>query len=159
MAISLTAPPNCSRGLWMTPYCVFIVFGKNPPCAIVRSCAFIKFGIFLGFFLHFLDFSSKFSSSIFPFLFQFDPFSRFLLCLVNYGYTSKKYTVHLFHLLHLLKFGAFPPCTFIPSCASNEKLGDLPPCVFIPACAFHMSSPNFFRGSSENFWRASGVQK
>ena len=50
------------------------------------------------------------------FLWQFDPFSPFLYCLVNYGYISKNYTVRLFHPVHLLEFGVLPPCAFILSC-------------------------------------------
>ena len=51
------------------------------------------------------------------------------------AYTSKNYTVHLFHPVHLLKFGGFPPCAFNPSCVFIKILGDLPPCAIISACS------------------------
>ena len=96
-----------------------IVFGEKPPCRfmLIRYCMFNVFLLFPHFFGFFPQTFPKSSPLFSLFSCQFDPFSPFLYCLVNYGYTSKNYTVCLFHPVHLLKFGVFQPCAFIPSCA------------------------------------------
>ena len=86
---------HCLLLIW---YCAFIVFEKvKPPCAIIKSCAFIKFGLFLSkfFFLfhqYFLNFSPFYVNFI-----HLDTETQKPPCLINFGYTSKNYTVHLFH--------------------------------------------------------------
>ena len=88
----------------------------------------------LGFFGLFSQFFGLFSSSISLFLSQFDPVSPF--CFVNYGYTSKNYTVHLFHSVHLLKFGVFSPCMFIPSCLFIRIGWSSTLCVYSSLCFY-----------------------
>ena len=123
-------------------YCVlrllFLEFlEKNPTCLIIRSCAFIEVGILFFLLIFFWIFLPKISLLFSLFRFQFNSFSPFLYCLVNYRYTSKNYIVRLFNPVHLLKFGVFPsPALRLFHPERLLKLGDLPPCALIPDCAF-----------------------
>ena len=105
---------------------------KNPPCAIIRSYALIKFGIFGLFsqiFRTFLPNSSKIFSSIFPLFMPIWSIFPIFVLLVNY-------TVRLFHPVHLLKFGVFPPCAFIPSCVFIKIGRSSTLCVYFSLCGY-----------------------
>ena len=97
---------------------------KNPLCTIIRSCTFIKFGIFGLFSLIFWTFLPNFAkkfSSIFPF------FMPILSIFLIYVFTiwlfmeiSAKIILCVYSILCILGF-FHPACAFISACAAIRE--------------------------------------